>query len=735
MERWTRAILRHRRPVLVAWVVVLLAGGYGFSKLAALQSNAFSVPGTDSERVRTILSERFGDRSDGSFTVVFQGRAVAEPAVQVRLQSLVDRAAHVVPTAHGTALRLGSSTVFYGDVVSTLNLAKAKGYSDDLLRALGHPAGVKTYVTGAAPIQHDLDPIFSADLQRGEAIALPIALLVLLAVFGLSASVTIPFLFAGSTIFGTLGLVYAFAHVMTMPTYVTNLVFLIGFGIAIDYSLLVVYRFREELARGRPKDEAIVRTMQTAGRAVVVSGVTVAIGLGMLLFFPLPFIRSIGVGGFLIPLVSIAAAATLQPALLSVYGVRGTKRLHLADFLRGRFHLRLPRLPGTEDVERGFWARLARSIMRRPVAYLAGGAALLVAAAVPVYELQLTPGSTEGIPRYPQSVRGFDVLRAAVGSGAITPAQVLIDAGAKGRVLAAPVQASIASLVERIGRDPEVEGVFYVPSGRFVDPSGRYAQVIVAGRHEYGDEVSQAFARRLRRSIVPSVSWPAGTKALVGGAPAQGVDFLHRAYSTFPLLVLAVLALTYLLLLRAFRSLLLPLKAVLLNLLSISASYGMLVVVFRWGVGKDTIGLYQYPQIEGWIPIFLFAMLFGLSMDYEVFLVSRMRESWDELGENGRAVAVGLERTGRIVTAAAIIMVAAFSGFLAGRIVGLQEFGLGLAVAIFVDATVVRALLVPALMAIMGRWNWWLPARVARAARVAPSPLVEPRAVARPAGR
>jgi uncharacterized membrane protein YdfJ with MMPL/SSD domain len=718
MERWTRAVIRRRFAVLVLWAIVLVAGGYGFTKLSALQSNTFTVPGTDSERVRTVLSERFGDRSDGSFTVVFDGAAVRDPAVRARLQARVERAARIVPSARATELRLGSPTVFYGDVVSQLNLAKAKGYTDDLLRALGEPVGVSTYVTGAAAIQHDLDPIFAADLQRGEAIALPIALLVLFAVFGLSGAVTIPFIFAGCTIFGTLGLVYAFAHVMTTPTYVTNLVFLIGLGIAIDYSLLVVYRFREQLARGEERDEAIVRTMQTAGRAVVVSGATVAIGLGMLLFFPLPFIRAIGVGGFLIPLVSIAAAATLQPALLAVYGERGTRRAHVADFLRRRLRLPLPQLPGTKDVERGFWARLARSIMRRPAAYLGAGAALLLAAAIPVYALQLTPGSAEGIPRHPQSVHGFDVLRAAVGPGAIAPTQVLVDAGTAGGARTSAVQAAVGRLVERIRRDPETNGVFYVPAGRFVDPSGRYTQVIVAGRHEYGDEPSQAFARRLRKTIVPSVEWPAGTKAVVGGAPAQGVDFLDRAYSAFPLLVLAVLALTYLLLLRAFRSLLLPLKAVLLNLLSISASYGMLVVVFRWGIGQDVLGLYQYPQVEGWIPIFLFAMLFGLSMDYEVFLVSRMRESWDELRENGRAVAVGLERTGRIVTAAAVVMVAAFSGFLAGRIVGLQEFGLGLAVAIFVDATIVRAILVPALMAIMGRWNWWLPARVARVARV-----------------
>jgi RND superfamily putative drug exporter len=201
------------------------------------------------------------------------------------------------------------------------------------------------------------------------------------------------------------------------------------------------------------------------------------------------------------------------------------------------------------------------------------------------------------------------------------------------------------------------------------------------------------------------------------------VDFLQRSYHWVPWLLLAVLAFTYLLLLRAFRSLLLPLKAVVLNVLSVSASYGMLVVFFRWGVGARTLGLYRFDQIEGWIPIFLFALLFGLSMDYEVFLVTRIREGWDAGLDNAHAVADGLERTGRIITAAAIIMVAAFSGFVDGRIAGLQEFGLGLAVAIFVDATLVRAVLVPALMAVLGRWNWWLPARVARLAHVQPSPL------------
>jgi RND superfamily putative drug exporter len=591
---------------------------------------------------------------------------------------------------------------------------------------------VRAYVSGQAAIQHDLDPIFSQDLKKGESIALPIALLVLLAVFGLSAAVTIPFLFAGATIMGTLGLVYIAAHQLSMATYVTNLVQLVGLGIAIDYSLLIIYRFREELERPGTKDDAIVRTMATAGRAVLFSGATVAIGLALLLFMPVPFMRSIGVGGFLIPLVSIAAAVTLQPALLSVYGRRGIRRLPVAAWLRGH-GLPLPTLPGTTDIEQGYWARLARSIMRRPLIYLGVGGALLVAAAIPAVGLQLTPGSAEGIPRFPQSVHGFDVLKAAVGPGALSPSQIVIDSERPGGARSPAVLAAVGRLSRELAADPEVRVVRALQGPKLVDPTGRYRQVVVAGRHEYGDQPAQAFAHRLRSTLVPAARFPAGVRVLAGGGPPQGVDFIDRAYRYFPWLVLAVLVLTYLLLLRAFRSLLLPLKAVLLNLLSVAAAYGMLVVVFRWGVGQHTVGLYRDQQVEAWIPIFLFAMLFGLSMDYEVFLVTRMREYWDEVHDNTTAVAHGLERTGRIVTAAAVVMVAAFSGFVAGRIVGLQQFGLGLAVAILVDATVVRMLLVPSLMAVMGRWNWWLPTGVARVFRVPASPLREERPALRSA--
>jgi uncharacterized membrane protein YdfJ with MMPL/SSD domain len=733
VARWTRLVLRLRWPILGAWLVVLLVGGFATTKLTPLLSNTFTVPGTDSERARTILQDHFGDRSDGEFLIIYRSHNGMAGA-RLKLERSIRAGATAVPGGRATALRDAPGGVVYGSVLSTLNIADAKGYTKDILDRLDPPAGVDAYVSGQAAIQDELDPIFNEDLKKGESIAIPIALLVLLAVFGLSFAATLPFLFAAATITGTLGIVFIFAHYMTMATYVTNLVQLIGLGIAVDYSLLIVYRFREELEQGGTKDDAIVRTMMTAGRAVIFSGATVAIGLALLLFMPLPFMRSMGLGGFLIPLVSILAAATLQPALLSLYGRRGVRRVHVAEFLRRRLRVPLPHFAGT-DVEHGFWARLARAIMKRPLGFLAAGVTVLLAAAIPVFALQLTPGSAQGIPQTPQSVRGLNVLRAAVGPGALSPTTPVIDAG-EGRSVRDPaIQTAVQRLRTGLEADPEVA---FVQSGlgrRYVDPSGRYEELIVAGEHEYGDEPAQRFVHRLRDDIIPHARFPEGVRVLAGGGPPQGVDFLERSYGVFPWLVLAVLVLTYIVLMRAFRSLVLPLKAVLLNLLSVGASYGMLVVFFKWGVGESLAGLYQFPQVEGWIPIFLFAMLFGLSMDYEVFLVTRMRETWDEERDNVRAVSYGLERTGVIVTAAAIVMVAAFSGFVAGSVVGLQQFGLGLAVAIFLDATIVRALLVPSLMALFGRWNWWLPGSVARIVRVEPSPLAEPpRAAFRPAG-
>ena len=323
-----------------------------------------------------------------------------------------------------------------------------------------------------------------------------------------------------------------------MVSYVTNLVELIGLGLAIDYSLLVVHRFREELGRGGAREEAVVRTTATAGRAVVASGLAVAAGLGLLLFMPVPLLRSMGVGGLLIPIASIAAALTLQPALLSVVGGR-------------------PAAPRS-DVDRGFWARLARTIMRHPRLYLAAGTALLLILAAPVLRLELTPGSFSVLPSSPEAMRGFALLRDGVGRGAVTPIHVVVDAGAPGRARSPETRAAVERLVDGVFDDPEALVVASGRKRRYVDPTGRYARVVVALRHEYGADESRRFVRRLRRELVPRARFPEGARAYAGGAPAQGVDFLDRSYDAFPWLVLGVLALTYVVLLRAFRSLCSP---------------------------------------------------------------------------------------------------------------------------------------------------------------------------------
>jgi len=727
LERWTRAVLRFRLIVLACWLLLLVVGALSAARLPALLSNSLAVPGTDSEAAQTILARHFHERPDGTFTVVF---VVRTPSRALRaLQRRLAAAARAVPGGHATALHTGDGIV-YGEVATALDLQHAKGWTVALRRALRKPGAPVFYVTGEPAIQHDLDPILSTDLRRGETVALPVALLVLAVVLGVSAAVLIPFLFAACTITATLAALYLIAHEMPISSYAPNLVELIGLGLAIDYSLLVVHRFREELARGAPPippsisgsipslegvgvDEAVVRTMQTAGRAIVFSGVAVAIGLSVVLIVPVPFMRSLGVAGFLVPLVSIAATLTLQPALLSLFGRRGMRAIRVRA-------LRPARAP-----ESDFWARLAGAIMRRPVVVLLAATAVLLAAAAPVGLLRLTPGSISAIPQFSESARGLALLRDRVGPGAVTPIELVVDAGVAGGARTPIVHAATERLVEGISQDGEAYITATGEEASYVDSSGRYRRVFVVGRHEYGDPAMQALVRRLRGRVVPAARFPAAVRVYAGGAPSQGVDFLARVYGMFPWIVLMVLALTYVVLLRAFRSLLLPLKAVLLNVLSVLATYGLLVVIFRFGVGADLLGLYRIEQVEGWIPVFLFAVLFGLSMDYEVFLVTRMRESWDEHHDNEGAVAEGLRRTGRIVTAAAAIMVVAFSGFVAGRVAGLQEFGAGLALAVTIDATIVRLLLVPSLMAVLGSWNWWLPKPIARLARIKGSAGVE----------
>jgi uncharacterized membrane protein YdfJ with MMPL/SSD domain len=519
----------------------------------------------------------------------------------------------------------------------------------------------------------------------------------------------------------TLGFVWIFAHTMDMAIYVTNIVTLIGFAIAIDYSMLVVFRYREELALHDNPRDALVTTMSTAGRATLFSGLTVAVGLALLVFMPLPFMRSMGVGGLLVPLVSIAASATFLPAFLAVMG-RGINRFRVVP-------KRILERRAAHDVT-GMWHALAVRIMRRP--WLWGGlaAAFLIALALSATGLRLTGGDNRGVPLTTEATRGLAVLERTLGPGALAPHQIVIDTHRRGGASNPAVVAAQRRLVAELRRDPEVQpstilAPAFVPPAQarqanLIDATGQVAQIRAAGRHDAGTDEAMDLVERIRDRYVPAAQFPASADVLLSGAPAFGVDFIDKAYGAFPWLILAVLVISYMILLRAFRSVVLPAKAVVMNVLSVSATYGVLTLAFQHGWGEP-FGLQSSSQIEAWIPIFLFAMLFGLSMDYEVFLLSRMREEWDKTHDNEHAVAYGLEHTGRIITAAAIIMIAAFSGFTFGSFVGLQEFGLGLSAAILLDATIVRAVLVPAVMKLLGDWNWYLPARLRRVLRVPPT--------------
>ncbi len=725
MEAWTRVVLRHRSIVLAAWLAVFVVAGAASSRLSDLLTNRFTLPGTDSQRAEQILQDRFGQRSTGSFTLVAKTEGRDARAIVPQVRAVAERVAAKLPTGRLVSVQPLGDAVVSAQIVSDLEPADAKGHTDEMRAAAGTIAGAKVYLTGQAATEHDLDPVFSEDLKKGEAfIAIPIALVILVFTFG-TLSFLLPFAFSLVTIPTTLGIIWIFANFMELTTYLTNLVSLIGLGIAIDYSLLMVYRFREELRKGASTEDAVATTMSTAGRAVVFSGTAVAIGLALLLFMPLPFMRGFGVGGLIIPVVSVAAAMTFLPVILSLLG----RRLERVRMLPRRVMER------RADHEHGFWAKLAHGIMRRPWPIAVGTTALLLAMAAPVLTLQLGPGSNEGIPKKLESVQGLDILTAAVGAGATAPSAVVVDTGTPGGATGPAVTAAVGRLRAGLSRDPQVARVdFAAGDPQHVDASGRYLNVQVIGKSDYGKPESLDFVDRLRHDIIPAAGFPPSAEVFAGGGPPGGKDFLTLTYSWFPWLVVAVLLATYVLLVRAFRSLLLPLKAIILNLLSIGAAYGLLVVVFKWGAG-EALGLIAYDQIEGWIPVMLFAMLFGLSMDYEVFLVSRMREEWDAGADNEEAVVVGLEKTGRLVTAAGLIMFAAFMGFVAGSVVGLQQFGFGLAAAILIDVTIVRSLLVPSAMKLFGQYNWWLPDGVARVLRVPPSPLGEHRPLLRASGR
>jgi RND superfamily putative drug exporter len=694
LSRLTAFSLRHRLLVAAVWFAVIVLGLVASLRLAPLLKTGVSLPGTDSARVKQVLAQEYGVRSGSVFVLITK-----DDHAVVRAWRAAAQASRLLPGGRVEGVeRLPS-----GAAVSFIESALSGNRAAEKIELLRRQLGPQVFVTGDAAVQHDLAPVLTHDLKVGELyLAVPAALVILLLVFG-TGSALLPFLFAAATIPPALGIAWGAAHLLELSDYLRNMVLMIGLGIAIDYSLLVVNRYRDERRRGLEHREAVEETMVHAGRTILFSGLAVSVGLALMLLLPVPFLRGFGVGGLVIPVVSMVCALTLLPVMLMTFGERLESLRIMPRGLAERRHAGEIRL----------WTRHTGWVMKRAKVLAPVIVTLLVLAALPLIGIRVGPGSNSSLPPGIPAMRGLTILQNSSNRDSLDPTTIIVDTyRADGARTAAP---AVRTLDRLLHADREVVEVS--PAVR--DATGRYLRIDVVGRHDSASPKAQAFADRLRSTLIPAAHFPASVHVLAGGGAASAADFVSRTLGSFPWLILGVLALTYLLLVRAFRSLLLPLKAIALNMLTVAAASGLMIVVFQWGWGSWA-GFLKVPQIEGWIPVFMFTLLFGLSMDYEVFLITRMREAWDATRSNTGAVVHGLANTGRIVTAAGLIMAATFSGFLLGSIPPMQQLGFGLAVAIMIDITLVRGLLLPSAMALAGRWNWYLPKWTARALRVRP---------------
>lgn len=698
-------MVRYRALVLALWLLIAALGVASTVKLPELLTTSLNVPGSNSARANEILGQQFHDNIEGSFAVV-----VPASSGEADVPSRVRRAIRTIPGAVVTQQRRVDVT-WYLNVDTPLSLGRAADATAKLRDALQTDGVANALVTGPPALQNDIAPVLSSDLRRGEAVTALVALIVLLIALGLTWAVALPFLVAGATTSLALLVLFLLSHEITMVLYVPNIVELFGLGLALDYSLLMVHRFRSELDdQTMSVEDAIVATLATTGRTIAFSGLAVAIALGALIFVPVPFVRSLAVAALCVPLAGIIGAVTLQPALLSLWGRSGVRTKRLPGLLNRRS-------------SRGSWARSARLALRRPKLVL--GASLLVIAVLgaSLWWLQLTPASLTAIPASMSSAKAIRLATAEVGPGFLTPIEIVIDTGRMDGAASLPVSNARLRMAEATLRRPDVEVVAIGKAAPYVSASGRYERVFVITRNQFGSLDDQALVRQLRSVIIPGAKFPVGSHVYVGGAASQGVDFLNDLYSNLGWLMAVIFFVTYFVLARAFRSLLLPLVAILLDLLSLAAGYGVLVAVTRFGVGSSWLGTYHVSQIEGWVPLLIFAVLFGLSMDYEVFIVMRIREGVDRGLSNNDAIEQGLGSIGGVIGAAALIMVGAMSGFISGHVAGLQELGIGLGAGVVVDASIVRSLILPSIMGLLGRSNWWLPSPLATALRTSPSPL------------
>jgi RND superfamily putative drug exporter len=702
MRGIARAVLRHRRLVLVAWVVVLVAGLPNLSRATGAFSQQFSVPGREGFETNAGILRLYGiDQTTEVIVPVLtlpEGKTVDSPGVKAQLAAADARIAAAAPEARvASYASTGNRAFVSADGRTTYALVyphfrPGQGFDSGALEtkairaalASAPVVGAGFHVTGIGALS---DAGGSGGGTAGvlvEALVGGLGALLVLAFVFASFVAVVPILMAAFAIVGTFMLLWLVTTFAQVSFIVTFLVALIGLGVAIDYALLIVMRWREERAKGLGNDEAIEAAMGTAGSAVVFSGTTVAIGLLALVVLPVPFLRSIGYAGMLIPLVSVIVALTALPAILSTVGPR----------------LEWPRVR-REDKASRVWTHWGRLVVRRRWFAAALGLTILIALAYAATGLQLGNAKADTLAKTGDAREGLVALeRSGIGPGALTPFVALVSDGSRGQ--------------EAAGRLAQVKGVRATVAPADWASEGT-ALVSVFPERDANTSWGRGLNTRLKQAAHE-------VGASVGGSPAQSADFVSAVYGSFPMMIALVSVLTFLLLARAFRSLLLPLKAVLLNLLSVAAAWGVLVLVWQYGWGSHLIwGIGGTGAITEFIPLMVFAFLFGLSMDYEVFILSRVREAYDETGLTDESIVLGIGRTGRLVTSAALILFLAFSALASGPEVIIKIFATGLAAGIILDATVVRALTVPALVSLFGRWNWWLPRFPARLLRVRPS--------------
>ena len=574
---------------------------------------------------------------------------------------------------------------------------------------------VHGYLTGPSAIFHDMEVVSDGDLRRVEIVTLPIALVVLLLIFGSVVASLTPVLMAPVAVTVALAVIYFLGHRIDMSIFVLNTTSMLGLGVAIDYSLFMVNRFRSELALGRDLESAVGNTVATSGRAILVSAIVVSVGFFGLTLSGVSMLRSLGIGGSIVTLFSLLTALTLLPALLGIMG----SRINLLPVIPSRFQ------------NSHVWRGIALWVMRRPVSIIAVVSVLVVVLSWPAFHLRVGIPGPEILPPSVDSRAGNDILSRHLGVVNRSPVLVVVQRHARTPV--STYQSASFAVLDRICSSSEVAGIAAVPvpdspkalhtcdatlaAAQNASASQRTQAQALAAHHRVGlvsvflkTDPSSVAAEHFVTALRAAPPIP-GYSLLVGGQTAGQMDFDHYLYSRFPLVIGFVTLTIYVVLLIAFQSVLLPLKAILMNLFSVLAAYGAVVFAFQDGHLVRLLDFTNVGNIDSIVPVFLFCVLFGISTDYEVFLLTRVQEEYRRTGDNEESVAAGLAVTGRIITSAAAVMIVVFGGFAFARLVVIKQVGLGLAIAVLVDATLIRVLLVPATMRLLGRWNWWLPRR------------------------